>query len=822
MSDSLSEFHARYLAERGVTDPTIISVRGYRSFDRRTSSHDPQLPPEYASGTPAHGHASVSGGLVIPLYGMDNPTDVAVHQLRYDSPRSDMHGARKLKFELPAGVKRGPDIGSLPADVHPVASLDWYDYQDNHEQCALAGVHGGCDLDGAAYAPLPLIITEGIVKADSILEAARREGIAIVPVALTGVTMGYQRPDGGGDPVLVESLAWVAGHTVYLAWDADMHTNPMVTDALRSTAAALVAVGATVLVVDMAEAGGGEKDGIDDLLARGVPLADILATAGPIEDVIGLIGRLQGETADMPAWDGTQDAMAARVVARFRQPDASYRCVRDGNQRLWHKWDGVRYVPAPDDARRECLHVLRTLAPLCGKESELRAMLSDAGVTSVLRLAELGEGLMVTADQFDQLPPYEIALRSAGILDMRSWTVRPYTPDDLITVTARFDTLATDEWATNPDMAWWTDLLDTTLHLPTDSPDDVEALRGAYHRWAGVGATGYTIEHLLVHSGGGSDGKSSLLTAIGHSLGGYAGAANPDHLLDAQSSASAEYERMTLRGRRFVLLSEGAHSLSANDLKRAVTTDTVTGRAPYGHPQTFPATWSLAATYNTLPAVSEAGKRSTQRRLGLLRFRRSFANDKGVIMDRVTGHQPTIDAIGTWVAWGAHLWLSEGRALPTCPMIERDTAEWLNEHDHFASWADGVLVPDPDGWVDRSVLNRQMAAYAHEQNLRYTPTAQRIRDDLDTWLGSQSQSGAKKVGGYWRITGVSWTERGRAGLRDVSHSEDRRAGTICASPSDATHDPDIDATPLSVAEQAEDMAWDVARRTNSRGYAVRY
>ena len=253
----LDQLHQRYLQARAVSRD-VAQGRGYRSIRARSEipfgfSRDKSSPvAKQINGADGH-HA-----LAIPLHcvGVDGPL---IHQMRLDYPRADAKRLNRfIKFEQPPKSKRGNEPGDIPADVHPL----------RHE--------------AAESSDMPLIVTEGVVKADAILSADIREGIGVVPVALTGVTMGYTssvRDDGTIHREITECLTRIPlpGRDVYLAWDADWATNPAVRDSLARLGKMFAELEAVVHYIYVPVVNGDPKTGVDDYLADGGSLADLMS-----------------------------------------------------------------------------------------------------------------------------------------------------------------------------------------------------------------------------------------------------------------------------------------------------------------------------------------------------------------------------------------------------------------------------------------------------------------------------------------------------------------------------------------------------------------
>ena len=265
--EDLAMQHRRYLGSRGVS-PQVAAARGYRTL---TAKSGPNSPAGLGWGKTSGlldtiNQRTGDAVMLIPLFHADTDTP-STYQARPDKPRmSPAQPGRKqrvLKFEMPYGVKRGTAPGDLPADVNPLR---------HHE---------------AVSSDWPLILTEGIPKADALLTAALREDVEVVPVALTGVTMGYESDHTGVDQQAVErTLAdmvttLASGRKrVYLCWDSDWAEKRQVRDSLVRTGQLLAKAGVEEVVYLSLPAPDGDdpdaKTGVDDWLAAGGSIADLL------------------------------------------------------------------------------------------------------------------------------------------------------------------------------------------------------------------------------------------------------------------------------------------------------------------------------------------------------------------------------------------------------------------------------------------------------------------------------------------------------------------------------------------------------------------
>jgi len=265
---ALNNTHRRYLSTRGVS-PAVAAARGYLSVTAREGAGANDLG-SYGWGKSHKLRGTIDrrtgdAVMIIPLYHAHR-SEPSTYQARADKPRmSDGTRPRPLKFEAPFGRKRGLEHGDIPADVNPLR---------HHE---------------ATSSSWPLILTEGIPKADAILTAAIAEGVEVVPVALTGVTMGYEAEaskthQGEVERILADMIVALASgrERVYLCWDSDWAIKPMVRNSLLRTGQLLTEAGVEEVIYIGIPGPGPDSDpddktGVDDWLAGGGLLAELLS-----------------------------------------------------------------------------------------------------------------------------------------------------------------------------------------------------------------------------------------------------------------------------------------------------------------------------------------------------------------------------------------------------------------------------------------------------------------------------------------------------------------------------------------------------------------
>jgi Domain of unknown function (DUF3854) len=199
--------HRHALLEESGISPTVVAERGY--YTAKTKTEIALLGfSERQQRTPA---------LVVPMY---SPVGgLVTHQIRPDAPRENGKG-KPIKYETPAG-------SPIHLDVHPSQTERVHD------------------------ASIPLWITEGVKKADSLVSRGQ------CVVALQGVWC-WQRD---GVPLREWEDVRLWGRPVCVVFDSDVMTNPKVQAALEGLVSFLRGRGARVRVAYLPDAPGAASKG---------------------------------------------------------------------------------------------------------------------------------------------------------------------------------------------------------------------------------------------------------------------------------------------------------------------------------------------------------------------------------------------------------------------------------------------------------------------------------------------------------------------------------------------------------------------------------
>lgn len=301
---TLAERHTQYLRERGV-DPEATPGMFW------TASKPSEIPEPFSAYQRRRAPA-----LVAEFHSPDGET--VAYQTHPDYPGKDRKG-KVVKWMSPPGKNARTVLGVVPGFVEDVRT-------------------------GTG----PLWIGEGVTRG----AAAARFSI---PFAAFSGCWGWQ---SGGDPLECWRHVNLLGRLVFVALDADHHTNENVHKALAALVAFLEGRGARVLVVDVPEVDGDPNTGLDDWIAANGHPATLERAAQPFKPVDVPRERLsKDKKLAVMVGDLWRAWGAMPTVKRGECTDRSTarELIRDAERRGKPRADGIEVRPS-----------LRTLAQAVG------------------------------------------------------------------------------------------------------------------------------------------------------------------------------------------------------------------------------------------------------------------------------------------------------------------------------------------------------------------------------------------------------------------------------------------------------------------------
>lgn len=742
----LTANHVAYLGWRSNSE-YVTTVRGVTSAVRKDQKYDIT---GFSGAALANMMLEGNDCMVIPLYSLSHgPDEPVLFQVRPDIARTvaeyekdadgkdalDKDGAkipvlgknklpktRTIKFEAPAGATRGSRVGQLPADIHPLG------------QKMLAE-------DPEAV----LIWTEGVAKADALLSSALREGLLLVPVALTGVTMGHQagHADDTGSPspsLFPETVGEIdhLGRFEILCWDADWRTNRAVARALITFGRLLEQDGATVAVLDTPGVTPDGKGGIDDYLTTKLvtsapdPLSALLATNLITLADAELITRVRSDD-DVGRSERLADELLTNRSHTFDPTTGTWNSYDPRNG----IWTDTATGPNVPQIAKELTE--RDIAdPGRYAHGRTASAISNAAI-----LASHDPRVRLRSDHCD-LDPYLLNTPS-GIVDLRTGELLPHSPAFAMRMVTRpgYDPAA-------PSPVW-----DTFLQQTTGDDEYLSYLQ----RFFGMALIGKPIEEVMAFiTGGGRNGKSTFLFAIQSALGSYA-----DTFPAKAFTGDLKDEMLIgLRGVRLAVAAEtgAGNALDEQAVKMVTSSDLISGRALYQSRVTFAPSATMALLTNHRPSV-RASDEGTWRRMRILPFTNQVTDaDKDPDLAMKLAAESA--GILRWLVDGC---LEFGRyGLGTCAIVTDATAQYRTSQDHLGGFIKEVLITGEKAalmHIGRAELKRLFDTYTLDQGRRTTWTLSSLREGLQERgiLPRETIEFEKTLSGYptWYGIGVQST-----------------------------------------------------------------
>lgn len=736
--------HASYLRRRGVA-AFVAGTRGYVSVGKGTKystvlpdtatgwspeqqalilgqmelpvEEAPKKPgrPSKASKAAAAARQKNEHTLLLPMYsGAENGTPV-VWQARPDHPRRI--DDRPLKFEQPANATRGSDMGHIPVDVHPrLHKLVWQSYDRDIEEWS---------------GEVPLLLTEGVLKADAVHTAAMREGIDLAPVSVPGVTMTYVAPasvynpestNTGDEPILTEAmldLPW-ADRVVYLCWDADWRFNEGVYEPLLITARLLEDEGAEVYIVSVPVVGTDHKSGVDDYLAdaskRGEesPLTDLLNGAISVEEAEFLTRQYTPDDI------GRSDRLAAHA-------DRYASGIYSPTHKSWMAYDPDLGIWRMDTSGNAIQEVAKKLTEYDLYGDGTNATRSRAGVSNAVQLAQSNPLLQVTAADLNHNTTHLLNVAN-GVIDLRTGGLLPHDHRRRFTQVAPVD-YEEEALRRFQDGESWAEIIPTFIETLDFLFYGDTHLITTIQRSLGMSLLGEVAggEGMAWWVSGGSSGKSTLTNLMLEVLGidEYTGYATLlDH--DSLTRESTPETRAGLFGKRLLVFQEfpAGSKLNDGDLKKLTSTDPIKARYLFGNPFQFLPTHNTIAATNHLPKVATTD-RGTWRRLKRIDFPRTITEqerDLG-LPDRLRAEYPAILA---WLVQGCLDYLDHG--VYWAESVQQATETWRTSFDALSSLLACVEVdPKPSRGLKDDALYALYRDIVADDNAGYRSRTAFIR-----------------------------------------------------------------------------------------------
>ena len=376
-------------------------------------------------------------------------------------------------------------------------------------------------------------------------------------------------------------------------------------------------------------------------------------------------------------------------------------------------WESVSDVSARDVLRREMDDYWKWLVVQPDFQLDnMKRLIVLADKRKIDRVFGLMAGVLELRDELFDRDPWLLCVGN-GVISLRqapSGTrprLKPWLPTYYFTKHTSVDYVHDMH---HPD---WDKALDAI-------PSDKEALW--FQSRIGQAATGrMTPDHSIIFcTGGGSNGKSTLLQSVRKALGTYA-VVVPENVLTADPS-SHPTELTTLLGARLALIEELPEGkfLPSKRIKDLAGTSRITARRLYKDFIEWDATHTLFVTSNYRPLVSETDE-GTWRRLVQLTFPMRFigahkaitqqneVHGDSALPERLLWGKEQQQAVLSWIVDGAVYCQNLFSELPD--RVDAETTEWRNDSDVIRGFILERCELDPDGMVSSQELFQEFKWY---------------------------------------------------------------------------------------------------------------
>jgi P4 family phage/plasmid primase-like protien len=227
-------------------------------------------------------------------------------------------------------------------------------------------------------------------------------------------------------------------------------------------------------------------------------------------------------------------------------------------------------------------------------------------------------------------------------------------------------------------------------------------------RWFGYCATASVREQkIIVHIGGGGNGKGTLLEVIAYVLGEYAMPAAPGLIADSGINERHTTEIAELRGRRMVTASESDAGAVLREafIKQATGGDTLKGRFMHCDFFSFLPTHKLQLQTNHTPQIISQDF-AMWRRILLVKYPLSFGSEEDVIAGKATHLRDMTlpdtlrqesEGILAWIVHGAVEWYCNGGLKPPASVLAA-VRDYQDEQDRVREFVRTCCTLDATAW----------------------------------------------------------------------------------------------------------------------------
>ncbi len=339
----------------------------------------------------------------------------------------------------------------------------------------------------------------------------------------------------------------------------------------------------------------------------------------------------------------------------------------------WVFWDGNRWrIDETGEVERRAKETVVAIRNVRhAKQSQ-----SASRIRGMIFLARTEPGIPIGVDELDRDPNLFNCLN--GTLDLRTGQLRDSRREDLLTKLARVNY---NPKATCP-------IFEEFLARIMGNNEELIAY---VQRCFGYALTGAVSEKaVFILHGSGDNGKTTLLEAIRHVLGDYAGQIPIESLMTRRSDGGVPNDIAGLNGRRFVTSSEGEQgkALAEAKLKLITGMGKLTARYLFQEYFEFDPTFKLFIDSNHKPEVRGTDN-AIWNRLKLIPFNVSIpkAEQDKHLLEKLRTEAPGILA---WAVRGCLEWQRNGLGEPSC--VEAASKAYREEMDTVAEFVESECV----------------------------------------------------------------------------------------------------------------------------------
>jgi putative DNA primase/helicase len=289
-------------------------------------------------------------------------------------------------------------------------------------------------------------------------------------------------------------------------------------------------------------------------------------------------------------------------------------------------------------------------------------------------------GLFVSNDKFDQ--QLDLLNVKNGVVDLRTKELLPHSSG------YRFTKVTPIDYTPNANHPDWLKALGA---IPESAHQWVQAFFGQ-----ACSARTANDDYIAVFSGGGRNGKSTIVQVARVVLGDYATAVS-DKVLTARTNDHST-DLTDLRGRRLAILEEfpDAVPLNGKRLKEISGTAVITARRMRENNESWKPTHTFIITTNHEIRLA-AGDDGTWRRLVPIRFPFRYVQSPSKDFDKplesnlrerlLDGREGQHRAVLAWMVEGAFQWYQNGCRMPAIPKTSIDSLEeWRMGQDVIGAY----------------------------------------------------------------------------------------------------------------------------------------